>query len=151
MGKIEKTDRILSYDKVYMSIAYIISQLSYAEKAKVGCVIVSQEGQLISHGWNGMPAGGDNCCEFINENGELKTKPEVLHAEANAIMKCARYMSSTQNATLYVTLSPCINCAKMILQAGIKRVVFLNNYKDLTGIEILKKYGIEVDQLEMQF
>ena len=136
--------RELQYDKTYIKIADCVSELSYGKRAKVGCVIVSEGGQIISHGWNGTPTGFDNCCEYVGEDGELHTKPEVLHAESNAISKCAKWHSSTEGATLYVTLSPCFDCAKMIIQSGIKRVCYEEIYRDSTGLDFLKQNNIEV-------
>ena len=171
------TERQQQYDKVYMEIAKTISKLSYANRNKVGCVIVSSDGQLISQGFNGTPSGYDNCCEEVMceckwvhgccINAEpiekmksieyckdckfckLTTKKEVLHAESNAISKCAKWYSSTQGATLYVTLSPCFECAKMIIQAGIKRVCYCDEYRDTTGIDFLRKNNIIIDQIEI--
>lgn len=143
----KSANRNLEYDKVYMAMAKNVSTLSYAVKAQVGCIIVSPSGQVISHGWNGMPKGFDNCCEYTDEAGHLKTKPEVIHAESNAILKCARIGSSTCGSTLYVTLSPCIDCAKLILQAGVKRVVFLDKYKSDHGIKFLYMSNVIVQQL----
>ena len=144
----KSSQRLLEYDIVYMKMAENIATLSYAVKAKVGCIIVSPDQQIISHGWNGMPSGYDNCCEYINpENNHLTTKPEVIHSESAAILKCTQIGSSTKDATLYVTLSPCIDCAKLILQAGIKRVVFKDNYKNSFGINFLKQNNIIVQKL----
>ena len=141
--------RLAEYDKVYMQIAENISSLSYAVNAKVGCIIVSPEQQIISHGWNGMPSGYDNCCEYYDENlKRLKTKPEVIHAESNAILKCTKIGTSTKDATLYVTLSPCIDCAKLILQSGIKRVVFKDYYKKVNGIDFLMNNNIIVEKIK---
>ena len=168
-------ERQNQYDKVYMKIAKSVSELSYANRNKVGCVIVSKDGQLISQGFNGTPSGYDNCCEEIEctcnwvhgccINAEpiekmksiehckgcsyckLITKKEVLHAESNAISKCAKWYSSTQGATLYVTLSPCFDCAKMIIQAGIKRVCYLEQYRTTEGLDFLKKNNIIVEQI----
>jgi dCMP deaminase len=130
-----------------MNMGIVLSGLSYARRSKVGCLIVSQDGQIISQGYNGMPSGMDNNCEYEDENGDLHTRDEVLHAEANAIAKCAKWHASTNNATLYVTLSPCINCAKQMIQCGIKRVVYNEEYRDLSGIRLLLKVGIEVERL----
>ena len=140
-------ERLKQYDIAYMKMARAMGDLSYAVKKKVGSIIVSPEGQIISQGFNGMPAGFDNCCEDVMPDGKLVTKIECLHAETNAISKCAKYMSSTKGATLYVTLSPCIHCAKLIVQAEIARVVYLTKYKDLSGIDLLTKCGIIVEQL----
>lgn len=140
-------ERQMIYDKVYMEMAKVLSKLSYAERNKVGCIIVSPKGQIISQGYNGTPTGYDNCCEYIDENGKLVTKKEVLHAESNAISKCAKWLSSTEDATLYVTLSPCFECAKIIIQAGIKRVCYNETYRNTEGLDFLKKNGIQVDQI----
>ena len=140
-------ERQIQYDKVYMRMAKTLSELSYAERNKVGCIIVSPKGQIISQGYNGTPTGYDNCCEYTDENGNLITKKEVLHAESNAISKCAKWLSSTEDATLYVTLSPCFECAKVIIQAGIKRVCYNELYRNTEGLEFLKKNGIQIDQI----
>lgn len=140
-------ERKLQYDIVYMKVAEDIASLSYAKRSKVGCIIVSEDGQIVAQGFNGTPKGYDNCCEYEDENGELHTKPEVLHAESNAISKCAKYFSSTLDSTIYITLSPCIDCAKSIIQAGIKRIVFKELYRVTDGLELLKKSNLDVDQL----
>lgn len=142
------TKRLLQYDKTYLEMAECVSKLSYGIRAKVGCVIVSDKGQVISHGWNGTPSGFDNACEYTDENGELHTKREVLHAESNAILKCARFgNASTDGSTIYVTLSPCVDCAKLIIQAGVKRVCYKEKYRDTSGIDFLKENGIIVEQI----
>ena len=140
-------ERQIQYDKVCMKMAKTLSELSYAQRNKVGCIIVSPKGQIISQGYNGTPTGYDNCCEYTDENGNLATKKEVLHAESNAISKCAKWLSSTEDATLYVTLSPCFECAKVIIQAGIKRVCYNELYRNTEGLEFLKKNNIQVDQI----
>lgn len=180
----KKNSRKYQYDQAYMRMAKDMSMLSYANRNKVGCIIVSKEDQIISQGFNGTPKGYDNCCEdphcscqyvrgcaftekpieeqmsvdfCINPNGcgykcqylTLTTKPEVLHAESNAISKCAKWHSSTEGATLYVTLSPCMECAKLIIQAGISRVCYLDIYRDTSGIDFLEKNGIIVDKIEI--
>lgn len=125
-------------DKAYMDMAIALSQLSYAERAKVGCIIVNKGGQIVSQGYNGTPTGFDNCCEHDGQ-----TKHEVLHAESNAIAKCAKWGGSTDGATLYVTMSPCYECAKVIIQAGIARVVYNEVYRDESGLQLLESAGIE--------
>lgn len=142
-------ERLKQYDIAYMKAAKAISELSYAQKKKVGAIIVSAAGQIISEGFNGMPTGFDNCCEDVMPDGKLVTKVEVLHAETNAITKCAKNLCQTKGATLYVTLSPCIHCAKLIVQAEISRVVYLNAYKDMSGVELLRKCGITVEQIDI--
>lgn len=129
-------------DNAYLDMAEALSNLSYAKRAKVGCLIV-KNGQIVSQGYNGTPTGFDNCCEEDDV-----TKHEVLHAESNAISKCAKWGGSTDGATLYVTMSPCFECAKLIIQAGIQRVVFKTLYRDASGIELLQKAGIEVNKYE---
>ena len=143
-------ERKLQYDQTYMNMAIVLSGFSHANRSKVGCLIVSEDNQIISQGFNGMPKGMDNICEdVIEENGETKlvTKREVLHAETNAIAKCAKWCTSTENATLYVTLSPCFDCAKMIIQTEISRVVYYEEYRDLSGIKLLINAGINVQRL----
>lgn len=133
---IQEQSRI-RYDEMYMSIAEIISKRSTAIKKKVGAVIV-KDNSIISYGYNGTPSGFSNMCE--DENG--KTKPEVLHAESNAISKVSKSTFSSDKATLYVTMSPCIECAKLIIQSGIVKVIFKEYYKDTFGLELLKRVNI---------
>ena len=138
-------------DNVYLDMAEALSKLSYAERAKVGCLIVNEGGQIVSQGYNGTPSGFDNCCEDVmtdGDNAHMITKHEVLHAESNAISKCAKWGGSTDGATLYVTMSPCFECAKLIIQAGIKRVVYKELYRDCSGIDLLDRAGIEVNRYE---
>jgi dCMP deaminase len=130
---------------VYMNIAVEISKLSYAEKKKVGCVIVKNS-SIISMGYNGTPCGFNNVCETETEQG-LITNPEVLHAETNAIAKVARSSISSENSTMYVTLSPCFECAKLIIQAGIKEIYYREDYRLSSGIELLKRAGIPCFQI----
>jgi dCMP deaminase len=131
------------YDVAYLKMAAEWAKLSHCKRKQVGAIIV-KNGMIISDGYNGTPSGFDNCCE--NENGE--TLWYVLHAEANAITKVARSTNNAQDATLYLTLSPCKDCSKLILQAGIKRVVFSNLYKDGEGLSMLEEAGIEVEHIE---
>ena len=135
-------------DKYYIKVAQLCANNSYALKLKVGAVIVKDD-QIISDGFNGTPCGFENRCETKNINGELQTLPYVLHAESNAILKCAKYGKSTNGATLYITHSPCINCAKLIIQAGISRVVYLEDYKNSDGINLLKNVNITVEKLDL--
>lgn len=132
----------LKYDLAYMRMAREWAKLSHCERKQVGALIVKDR-MIISDGFNGTPSGFDNCCE--DEDG--LTKWEVLHAEANAILKVAASTQSCYGATLYVTLSPCIHCSKLIHQSGIKRVVYGEAYKDLSGVEFLKKAGVELMHL----
>ena len=126
-------------DKRYIRMASIWSENSYCQRRKVGALIVKDK-MIISDGYNGTPSGFENVCEDDNN----VTKPYVLHAEANAITKIARSNNSSDGATMYVTASPCIECAKLIIQAGIKRVVYAEKYRLEDGIELLKRAGIEV-------
>jgi dCMP deaminase len=135
----------LKYDKAYLKMAREWGKLSHCKRKQVGALIV-KERMIISDGFNGTPSGFDNCCE--DEEG--KTKWEVLHAEANAILKVASSTQSTKGATLYITLSPCTDCSKLIHQSGIKRVVYANAYKDLSGLEFLEKAGVEVQHLSYE-
>jgi dCMP deaminase len=132
----------LKYDKAYLKMALEWGKLSYCKRKQVGALIVKDR-MIISDGFNGTPSGFDNCCE--DASGD--TKWEVLHAEANAILKVASSTQSAKNATLYITLSPCIQCSKLIHQAGIKRVVYANAYKDAAGLKFLEKAGVELMNL----
>jgi dCMP deaminase len=133
----------LRYDKAYLRMAQTWSKLSHCNRKQVGAIIVKDE-MIISDGYNGTPAGFDNCCEDDNGN----TQWYVLHAEANAILKVAKSTNNSKGATLYLTLSPCKDCSKLVLQAGIKKVVFRDSYKDTEGIDFLKSAGVEVIQIE---
>jgi dCMP deaminase len=130
-------------DRRYLDMARIWAQNSYCERRQVGALLVRDK-MIISDGYNGTPSGFENICEDENN----KTKPYVLHAEANAITKVARSGNSSDGATLYVTSSPCLECAKLIIQAGISRVVFSEKYRVEDGINLLKRAKIEVVQLE---
>ena len=130
------------YDRAYLKMAREWGNLSYCERRKVGALIVKDR-MIISDGYNGTPTGMENICE----DEENYTKWYVLHAEANAIMKVASSTQSCSGATLYVTLSPCKDCSKLIYQAGIVRVVYIDQYKDTTGIDFLKDAGVEVVQI----
>lgn len=129
-------------DKDYMAICDIIASKSYAVRNKVGAILV-KNGNIISFGYNGTPSGFDNVCEV---NGI--TKEEVLHAESNAIVKCACSVNSTEDSTLYTTLSPCFECAKLIIQSKIKRVVYKEFYRDFKGIILLTKAGVQHELLD---
>ena len=137
----------------YMDVAYRFSYLSTAKRLQVGAIIVKDD-RIISIGYNGMPAGWDNNCEdeIRWPNGDVKfltTKPEVLHAEANALAKVARSSESSEGADLFVTYSPCLECAKLIYQSGIKKVYYRTQYRDTAGLEFLDKCDIEVEQLDV--
>jgi dCMP deaminase len=131
------------YDKAYLRLALSWAELSPCARKKVGAIIV-KDSIIISDGYNGTPAGFDNCCE--NEEGN--THWYVLHAEANAILKVARSSNNCKDATLYLTHSPCKDCSKLVLQSGITRLVYQEAYKDTSGIDFLKSAGLEVVQLE---
>lgn len=130
------------FDRSYLRMAQIWAENSYCKRRKVGALLVKNN-MIISDGYNGTPSGFENICE--DENGI--TKPYVLHAEANAITKVAKSGNSSEDATLYVTASPCIECAKLIIQAGIKRVVYRDEYRLHDGPDLLKQAGIEVEQV----
>ncbi len=132
----------LKYDKAYLRIAREWGKLSHCERKKVGAVIVKDR-MIISDGFNGTPTGFENPCE--DEEGY--TKWYVLHAEANAISKVASSTQSCRGATLYITLSPCKECSKLIHQAGIKRIVYQIGYKDNSGLQFLAKAGVEIEQI----
>ena len=127
------------YDIAYLKMAKEWAKLSYCYRRQVGALIVKDK-MIISDGYNGTPTGFENVCEDEENN----TKWYVLHAEANAIMKVAASTQSCEGATLYITLSPCRECSKLIFQSGIKRVVYIVEYKDKTGIDFLKKSGLEI-------
>lgn len=134
----------------YMDVAERFAQLSSAVRLKVGAIVVKDD-RIISIGYNGMPAGWDNTCEYMefDDNGDelgLKTKAEVLHAETNAIAKLARGSESGDGATLFVTHAPCIDCAKLVYQSGIKRVYYRKQYRNTDGVDFLKNANIEVIQ-----
>ena len=133
-------------DEAYLDICKTWSKLSYAKRKKVGCIIV-KDGAIISDGYNGTPKGFDNVCE-IEYDGNLKTKDEVLHAESNAITKLAKSTQSSVGATMYITISPCLGCAKLIIQSGISRVVYKDFYRSDEGIQLLKQAKIKVEQYE---
>ena len=136
------------YKNAHMKAAHLYADLSTAQRLKVGALIVKDD-RIISIGYNGMPSGWDNNCEYTQEDGTLKTKPEVLHAETNAIAKLARSNESGLDADLFVTHSPCLDCAKLIYQSGIKRVYYANAYRDDSGVNFLKNSGVEVEQLDV--
>ena len=137
-------DKILELDKRYLRMAKIWAENSYCTRRKVGALIVKDK-MIISDGYNGTPAGFENVCEL--DDGT--TKPYVLHAEANAITKIARSGNSSEGATIYVTTSPCIECAKLIIQSGIKRVVYSEKYRSEDGIALLERANVEVVYIEM--
>ncbi len=130
------------FDKAYLKMAQEWAKLSYCKRKQVGALIVKDR-MIISDGYNGTPSGFENCCE--DSNG--KTHWYVLHAEANAILKLAASTQSAKGATLYLTLSPCKECSKLILQAGITRLVYINEYSDDDGISFLRNHQIEIEQI----
>ena len=127
------------YDVAYLKMALEWAKLSYCKRKQVGALIVKDR-TIISDGYNGTPSGFENCCEDENN----KTKWYVLHAEANAILKISRSTQSCEGATLYLTLSPCKECSKLIFQSGIKRVVYIQDYSDNEGLSFLKDAGVEI-------
>ena len=141
-NNIQNKQRLL--DERYLRMADIWAENSYCQRRKVGALIVKDK-MIISDGYNGTPSGFENCCEDENR----VTKPYVLHAEANAITKVARSNNSSEGATLYITDSPCIECAKLIIQAGIRRVVYSRMYRIVDGLELLERAGIECVRLEL--
>ena len=132
------------YDKRYLEMANIWAKNSYCKRRQVGALIVKEK-MIISDGYNGTPSGFENVCE----DEDFKTKPYVLHAEANAITKVSKSNNSSEDATLYVTTSPCLECSKLIIQAGIKRVVFSNKYRIEDGLRILERANIEINHIEI--
>ena len=135
----------LDVDIRYLRMAKIWAENSYCKRRQVGALVVKDK-MIISDGYNGTPAGFENICEDEND----VTKPYVLHAEANAITKVAASNNNSSGATIYVTSSPCIECAKLIIQAGIKRVVFSEKYRTQEGIDLLLRAGITLDYIEIQ-
>jgi dCMP deaminase len=147
------------YNSLYIDLATRISHMSYAERLRVGAVIVKND-NIISFGWNGMPSGWDNNCEGVvdvdpndirynynNFTKELKTRPEVSHAENNAIAKLAKSTESGDGAVLFVTHSPCLDCAKLIFQSGIRSVFYRNSYRSTDGTAFLEKSGVTVEKI----
>jgi len=137
----------IELDITYLKMADEWAQLSKAVRRKVGCLIV-RDGQIISDGYNGTPVGFDNTCETVNEKfldraeNKLQTKPEVLHAESNALMKLAKSTNSSKDSTIYLTMSPCFDCAKLIIQAGVLRVVYSETYRNTEGIDFLRSNNV---------
>ena len=138
-------EKQLELDKRYLRMARIWAENSYCTRRKVGALIVKDK-MIISDGYNGTPSGFENVCEL--DNGT--TKPYVLHAEANAITKIAKSGNNSDGATLYVTASPCLECSKLIIQSGIRRVVYSEAYRLTDGIDLLKRAGIEVVFVELE-
>lgn len=141
----KNTDKQHILDIRYLRMARIWAENSYCERRKVGSIVVKDK-MIISDGYNGTPEGFENVCEDSNQI----TKPYVLHAEANAITKLARSSNNSEGATLYVTASPCIECSKLIIQSGIKRVVYGEKYRLEDGINLLKRAGVDVEYLEVE-
>ena len=139
----EKNEKQARYDRAYLRLAESWAKLSHCKRKQVGAIIV-RDAIIISDGYNGTPAGFDNCCE--NKVGE--THWYVLHAEANAILKVAKSTNNCKDATLYLTHSPCKDCSKLVLQSGIKRLVYKEAYKDTSGIDFLKSAGLDVEQIQ---
>ena len=132
------------FDRSYIEMAHVWAKNSYCKRRQVGALIVKDR-MIISDGYNGTPSGFENICE--DENGN--TKPYVLHAEANAITKVAKSNNSSEGATLYITDSPCMECAKLIIQSGIVRVVYENKYRITDGLDLLERAGVVVEQLKL--
>lgn len=131
-------------DKIYLEMAQVLSKASYAKRRQVGCLIVKDR-SIIADGYNGTVSGFSNVCE--DENG--LTLPTVLHAETNALSKLTKSSQSSIGATMYTTLAPCLDCSKLIVQSGIARVVYIEEYKCTKGIELLKKSIVKVEQIEI--
>ena len=131
------------FQKLYNNIAHEVAKMSHARRLQVGAVIVKDD-RVISMGYNGMPAGWENNCESTQEDGTLKTRPEVLHAESNAIAKLAKSNDSGEGADIFITHAPCMECSKLIFQSGIRRVYYSADYRDDSGVKFLKQSGVEV-------
>jgi len=141
----DSKEKLNKFDKSYMEMAFVWAKNSYCERRKVGALIVKDR-MIISDGYNGTPAGFENICE----EDDNVTKPYVLHAEANAITKVAKSNNSSEGATLYVTDSPCMECSKLIIQSGIKRVVYAREYRITDGLDLLKRAGVELVRLNFE-
>lgn len=139
---IETEEKQARYDRAYLRLAQNWAMLSHCTRKKVGAIIVKDR-MIISDGYNGTPSGFSNACE----NNEGETHWYVLHAEANAILKVAKSTNNTEGSTLYLTHSPCKDCSKLILQSGVKRVVYMEAYKDLSGLTFLTDAGVEIKQI----
>lgn len=137
----EKQNKI---DSLYLRMAQVWAENSHCKRNKVGCLIVKDR-RIISDGYNGTPSGFNNDCEDCNN----QTLPTVLHAEANAITKLAKSTNSSEESTLYVTLSPCYDCAKLIIQSGIKRIVYSETYRNTDSFELFREAGIEIIKIEI--
>ena len=137
-------DKQIEYDKRYLEMVRIWAKNSYCERRQVGAIIVKEK-MIISDGYNGTPSGFENICE----DEDRLTKPYVLHAEANAITKVAKSNNSSEDATLYVTTSPCMECSKLIIQSGIKRVVFCDKYHNIEGLKLLERANIEINHIKI--
>jgi dCMP deaminase len=141
----------VKFKQLYMDWAERVAQMSHAKRLQVGAVIVKDD-TVISYGYNGMPAGWDNNCEDVIQHSDdttsLKTKPEVLHAESNAVAKLAKSIQSGRDADLFVTHAPCMDCAKLIYQSGISSVYYRNSYRDVAGLDFLRQSGVNVEQME---
>jgi len=136
-------------DGLYMGIAFQYSKLSKAKRKQVGACLVTEHGVVLG-GVNGQPTGGSNACEYVGGvNGELVTKDSTIHAELNCVLKAAKEGVSCFGATIYTTLSPCVPCSAMLINAGIKRLVYGELYRDKTGVELLVNSGVQVEQMEV--
>lgn len=134
------------YLKMFMEMAHTVSKQSHAKRLQVGCVVVKND-RIIGMSYNGTPKGCDNCCEHTHEDGRLTTKDEVIHAEQNAIIQIAKSTESIEGATMFVTHAPCMQCAKMIIQSGLKYVYFDKEYRDDSGLNYMIRNGILVIHL----
>ena len=144
------------YDWLYLDIAQRVAKMSHARRLQVGAVLVKDD-RILSYGWNGMPIGWDNNCEELSIEAPLRyppvppvlvTRSEVLHAESNCLTKVARSTESSEGGTMYITHSPCMDCAKLIHQAGIERLIYLNLYRSPMGLDFLKKCGMKVEKYD---
>lgn len=137
------------FKRAYMKTAQTFAELSSAQRLHVGAIVVKDD-RIISIGYNGMPSGWSNVCEDVSEDGTLKTKSEVLHAETNAIAKLARSNESGLGADIFITHSPCLECAKLIYQSGIGKVYYGKEYRDDSGVKFLVRSGVVVEKLQIE-
>jgi dCMP deaminase len=140
------TPKELKYHEMYMDVAARVALMSHAVRKKVGAIMV-KDGNILGFGWNGMPAGMDNACEHINSDGDLVTNAETSHAEENLLGKIAKSTTSSEGTTIYLTLSPCLPCAKLMATSGVRVVVYRDIYKDTTGLSFLRALDIDIIKL----
>lgn len=146
---VEKVSKAKRYHIAHMTAAAAYGLLSHCTRSKVGALLVSKENRPLLSGFNGTLPGEDNCCEESDENGGLKTKEDVIHAERNLLGYASKYGIPTQGCSIYVTMAPCVECSKQMIVSGIKNVYFKDVYRDMSGVEYLKKHGVNVEKIDI--